>query len=336
MVTMKDIALRAGVSRPTVSLVLNGKQPKHGDISAETRDRILSIAKEMGYVRNEVARAMKTGGANIIGIVGGFDSDFRMFIVKKIAEYAGTHDFMTKLFPVEKSSDISYLILKCLEQRVSGIVICYPVLAEQLQELKELLRPAKIPVVLAGIGLSSDWASRVTTDDVAGTRSVLEFLLQLGHKDIACFSSPVDAAFPCMRTAAYRQLAKEFSLTEKCHSVTESTEMDDEQRQHLIQLLKKRDFTAVFCSNDIIALKVLHTAAELGISVPADLSVVGYGDLSYSSLSIPALTTVRQPFDEIGAAAAGIIMKNDSELIDRKLPVTLIRRKSAGTAGVSG
>ena len=146
--TMQSIADAAGVSRATVSYVLNGRHiGSRMKINHVTVSKVEKIAELQGYCRNEIARAVKTGKTNAIGIVGGLSGSYCLEIIKGISDAGAAQGYFIKLFPAELSTDIEQIARQCAGQRLAG-VICSSLSEEQLHLLRERLEGKHIPIVL--------------------------------------------------------------------------------------------------------------------------------------------------------------------------------------------
>jgi LacI family transcriptional regulator, galactose operon repressor len=335
IITMQDIADKAGVSKGTVSYVLNGKQEK-ARINQETCARVIAIAESLGYRRNAIAQSMKTGKTNVIGLVGGLDGEYVLKIIRGINDVVSKNNYMIKLLPTETTEEVKNASRQCVEQRLAG-VICRSLSEKELQILRKELEPNNIPIVLVDSSVTHDWSPRVISDDATGTKMAVEHLAELGHTRIAYLGSRMTSGFAILRKAGFRQGMKECSLTtqEDNICITESNykKADDFIRfnDDFTRFYNKFHPTAIVCASDPLAMKLLQWTYKYNIRVPDDLSIVGFANLNYSAISSPALTTVAQPFNQMGARTAKKIIElingNCNEM-DEFLPVKLIIRGS--------
>ena len=346
MVTMKDIANAAGVSRPTVSQVLSGQRAGGVQISAVTQKRVLETAIRLGYHRNELARAVKRGRTNVVAFIGGASTSYDMRIIAGINAGLQERDFTLKMFilgashsfddairqsPAAVSQSLDDAIRQCREQMVAGI-ICRSLQPADLEQLRQALVPSGIPVMQVDGGFLCDWCGRVMSDDIAGGRMAAEHLLSLGHRRIGLLAVTGELRYSEPRRQGYRLALKNAGITPDPDlevTISDHLELDEEQRRILTGYLRKLRPTAVFCVADPLAMKMLAAANQAGIKVPEELSVVGYADLDYASFSIPLLTTIAQPFEEEGRLAAAslvdIINSTEPQIpVDLKLPVKLV------------
>jgi DNA-binding LacI/PurR family transcriptional regulator len=337
MVTMKDVAQEAGVSRPTVSLVLNGRDSAVR-ISAATREHILKAADKLGYRRNELATSVKTGKTNVIGFVGGINEEYVMKIINGINSELAANSYLLKMMSTEWGQvDVSPLARQCVERMVSG-VICRSLTEEQLEIMRQELEPRNIPVVLVDSSFSHDWCPRIVSDDHAGEIMAVRHLYELGHRRIGHITAREQSGFVTLRKAGFEQGMEEcgldcseenFVYIDKLEEVTADTIGCFEK---LVWSFKP---TAVVCSSDPIAMKFLQWAYNQKIKIPDDISVVGFANLALTQYAAPALTTIAQPFNQMGQQAARKVLgmiKNEATGDDEALSVKLIRRESTATA----
>ena len=329
MITMKEIAREAGVSQPAVSLVLNGRG-QSSRISESTRERVLAAAGRLGYHRNELARAMKTGKTSIIGIVGALGSGYSLEIVKGVSEAAAAAGYTIKLLPAHDAATMTAVCRQCLEQRLAGIIV-RSVTEEEMGVLLRELSPYSMPMAFVGNIATPDEHPHVSTDDRHGMTAAVRHLVELGHRRIAFLDSGSslitirsrrDGFFAAMR----EHVADESPLYKEI--IRDDAEL---QRQEIAGFLKETGATAVIGVSDFMAMRVLQAASTIGLRVPEDLAVVGFGDLDFSGYANPPLTTIRQPFAAMGRIAAEqLIARISGRNIERKtvLPVELIVRRS--------
>lgn len=330
---MQDIANKAGVSKGTVSYVLNGKQEK-ARINQETCAKVIAIAEKMGYRRNAVAQSMKTGKTNMVAFIGGIGDEYVMKIIKGINTELAAKDYLLKMMSIEwGGKDISKVARQCVEQMVSG-VICRALSEEHLEMIKQEFQPHNIPVVLVDNSFSHDWCPRVVSDDFTGEIMAVKHLYELGHRRIGHLTTDETKGFTVLRKSGFEQGMKECGL--ECgkdnfayiKNLIEVSEDDHKSFQFLLNTFKP---TAIVCASDPIAMKFMQWSYRCKLQIPEDISVVGYANLDLTRYASPGLTTIKQPFKEMGVHAARKIIdvithgKNGE---DEYLPVKLICRDS--------
>jgi DNA-binding LacI/PurR family transcriptional regulator len=340
-ITMADIAREAGVSRATASYVINGQETSV-HISANTRQRVLDAAQALGYRRNALARAMVTGKNRVLGVLArnpGPEPKAR--IVEGILEEAGTHDYFIKLLHHPREEDAREVARRCVEQRLAGVIVIRPsqiALAEFYAELK----PYRIPIVLVDDSVEQEGVIRVATDDFQGCRLAVEHLVTLGHRRIALLEGRRDAN-PLLRETAFRMAMSDYGLSVPDSHVVYGDWSPEQTEQIAHDLFHPRPDcpTALLCSaGDPFAAVVMRALRQDGQRVPEDVSIVGYSDLLMAACLDPPLTTIAQPFDEMGRSAVRRLLTllddgqegHADEPRDYLLPTELIVRASTGPA----
>lgn len=335
MTTLKDVAIEAQTSITTVSLVLNNKAEQRG-ISPETQARVRAAAKLLSYRRNPYARALRTGFSNVIGVVGvGLDSLIPHAKTYAAAQILYDLGFNVIAYDFNWQQDTSGLIEFITGLGVAGVLLTAysPCVLDALN----YCTASGIPLVAM-----DDWqipgVRAVGVDRAEGAYQAVMHLLELGHRRIAITSSsnPQDVLIRA-RVRGYIAAYREAGLT-----IDESMFLgfdDAKVFNHGYELSKTllnhpNNPTAVFCSNDEIALGVIKGMYENNISIPEQISIVGFNDSSDALKSVVPLTTVHQPIDEVVAAAVNILREmiekpqENPEASTTVIPTRLIVRQS--------
>ena len=339
MITMQDIATKAGVSKGTVSYVLNGKHKK-ARINQETCAKVIAIAESLGYRRNAIAQSMKTGKTNVIGFIGGLYSSYCMEIIKGINDAASKDNYLLKLLPTENIEQVRNAARQCVEQRLAG-VICRSLTEKELDILRKELEPNNIPIVLVDSSFSHDWCSRVISDDFEGAKMATEYLLKSGHRKIGHVTNSLTKGFAQKRYDGYTKVMADNGLEVQGDEIcitSDINKMSNIERNKIKTFIKQQKPTAIFCASDPLAMELINIASELKIRIPDDLSIIGFGDLEYASFATPELTTVKQPFIKMGQKASNILfseIKEKSIKQEVKLPVKLIIRDSVKKVAIA-
>lgn len=338
MVTIKDIAREAGVSHATVSCVLNGKA-KQLRISDVASERIKAAADQLGYQRNEIARSMATGRNDVIAFVSCDTGawEYTGKIMSGIVEEATRQSFAVKVYHLEHSTPEN-ILKQLIEQRVAGVIFH----SDRNIDL-DFIRSeaAKKHIPCATVNLSSTSAGiGVTSDDFQGTREAVKYLAELGHRRIAYISNRLRLEFTVSRENGFVAGMKEYVPRSGVMQIAYGISTDLDENLPVIRKLlsgsEDRRPTAVICYSDYIACNVLQTAYQMGIKVPEELSVIGFADLDVAKYATVPLTTVAQPFEQMGRETANMLIdaiKNKrADILDkvenRKLGVRLVVRKS--------
>lgn len=338
---MEDIAARAGVSRTTASLVLNNRQAELR-ISNETRQRILDAVNELGYRRNELARAVGSGKNYVLGFLKMGAGEQELRLLEGVLKATTETDYLLKVLV---GSDASHeeIARHCVGQRLAGIVTRSFSKAEETLAFFKGLEAYGIPVVYVDDNLDAPEMqdiSCVTTDDEHGYRMTVAHLVELGHRNIAFIAGNSVHPQDIQRKESYRRMMAEYGLDVPEGSVRDA-DWDLDLTEHWTRHLfahPANSPTALICAGDKLAAVAIRTLWEMGVRVPEDVSVIGYSDFSYAELLYPALTTIAQPFVEMGAVATRILLQRLQEKAPEEdqptriaLPTQLIVRKSTAT-----
>ena len=336
--TMEDIAKLAHVSQSTVSRVLNGRE-RRIPIGERTRERVHAAAEQLGYRPNPIARALRGAPMMLVGaIVREFGDPFFAAAIDALATAATARGYNLVLGHAHGGLGEATRLAAVLEIRHVDAIVLLGDLHDQPQLLADL-KASRVPVVATWQGTSPIDFATVDTDDVAGTTLALEHLAELGHTRIALASTRLPLNNP-QREDVYRQFMRDrLAGSRRVHPAR--TQLARGWRDGTRRLDRLADVpTAVFATTDLVAIGVLSRAWAQGISVPAELSVVGYDDLYISAHTVPPLTTVRMPMTAIigGALHMAIELARDSTTprIPRvtRFPAWLVVRKS--TAEITG
>ena len=342
MKTMRDIAIEAGVSRTTVSFVLNGRSDAAVRIPDETRRRVLDVAHEMGYQRNELVRAVVSGKNRMFGFLG-FHSRFESAarVLEGVINEAESHEFTIKVLPTGKNHVSESVRAQCVRLRLAGVIVLNPG-GRDLDEFHGEMARYQIPMVVGDDALPQPWGIRVTSDDHQGMGLAVEHLARLGHRRIAFVAGQRNAPISMAREAGFLAAMHRLKLPVGADSVLYSDWNNDLIAQLIKQLLRDRcaPMTAIVCVTDDTAMVVLRAVRALGLRVPDDVSVVGYANLGMSELADPPLTTLAQPFEAMGshmvrhliARVERNLEKYSDEPLEDLLATRLIVRQSTAPA----
>lgn len=301
--TMRDIAAAAAVSQSTVSRVLSGA-PTAVPIAPETRQRVLRMARELGYRPNPLARGLRGASTNLIGaVVRDFSDPFFAGAIEALVVESMAHGYNVVLGHVPgQVGDEAVSLTTVLETRHIDAVVLLGDMQEHPQLLADL-RNSVVPVVALWPGTSPREFPTVDADDRAGIRAGLSHLVSLGHQKIAFVNAELPNEYRAREDAYLEFMRERFGAVpqgyaERCPSTLAG---GDAALRRLMALPDPP--TAVAASTDVVAMGVLHVAHSLGVTVPDHLSVVGFDDILIAAHTVPALTTVRMPISEIVAHA---------------------------------
>ena len=334
--TQKDVARRAGVSRSTVSYVLNGHNELKIPISEETRQRVLDAIAELGYAPDARAQSLRSGNTNVIGvIIPVIENPFFWQILTGISDALREASYSLHLFHnPQDSQQGTYTVRELSRQRVDGFILLAAV-KYLLPMLTDHLREAGQPIV--EISASEAEFDHVIHSYSSGTRALMAHLLELGHRQIGFIYGVTQEVQGQDRLLAYRQVLQETGLAESSRYEMHCGDQLADAYQAAYTLLNRPDRpTALLVINDMLAFAVMRAASDLGLTIPGDLSVAGFDDISFSSYTLPRLTTVSGTAEKSGRDAVRLLLRR---ITDPDLPrqVTsaegqLIVRESTGPA----
>ena len=307
MITMTHIAEKAGVSRATVSLILNGRDSALR-ISDTTRRRVVEVARENGFRRNELLHSAVSGKNRMIGfLVKSPRPEAPARILDGALMAAEEPGYTIKVMRLSGSQLDHGVINRCVELRLAAVIALY-LPRETLETLHAELAAYRIPLAVLDTHTSLGWGVRVDADDVQAFGLAVEHLVSLGHRRIAFVSGVPGQAMSGQREAAFAQAMKKHRLPQGrvVHGHLDRTRTL-EVTTSLLESPSRP--SAIIGITDAIGMGVLAAARRAGLDVPRDLSVVGYGGASLVEYSDPPLTTVVQPFEEIGKVAVQRLME---------------------------
>ncbi|MBK7819992.1 MAG: LacI family DNA-binding transcriptional regulator [Tessaracoccus sp.] len=304
--TQRQVAERAGVSAQTVSRVANDAS----NVEPATRDRVLAAMRELGYRRNRIGLALRSGEYRSIG-VGMFTlatyGNVRTW--EAIALAANEVGYSVILVPVDGSnpSGLAAALERLGEQPVDGILLLFE---RRTLARSEVELPAGLPVVL----IDSVGDAIIDTNQAMGACQATEHLLGLGHPTVHHVAGPVDSYAAVRREEAWRSCLWERGIA--APPVRRGDWSSGSGYRAGLELLSNGGASAIFAANDEMALGVLRALHENGVDVPGETSVVGFDDMADAASFWPPLTTVRQDFAAVGRAAV-------QQLLDRIAGVRL-------------
>jgi LacI family transcriptional regulator, galactose operon repressor len=346
LVTMRDVARATGFSPATVSIVLNDA-PLARYIASGTKKKIEETAKRLGYRPNAMARFLRSKRSQSIGVVltdvtdpfctpilRGIEN--ALYLLAYLPIFADAHN--------QRERFERYLEM-LLERHVDGLIVVANWLLVDIHVLADLNK-AEVPTVTIGWEIPGNRVSFAMVDNEAGGRMALEHLHQLGHRRIAVILGPKRLIDSAPRWRGIQKFAQSVKLEIDPSLVTRLPDVFDanasfEQGYRLTEelLRKKKKFTALLAFDDLTALGAIRALAKAGISVPEQCSVIGFDDVAIAGLSVPSLTTVRQPLETMGSAAVNIVMEaikaghenRDWSAVAQKLHAELVIRDSTRT-----
>jgi LacI family transcriptional regulator, galactose operon repressor len=328
--TLASVASAAGVSKATVSKVLNGRQ----DVNAETRARVAQVLEEHRYV----PRARRPANARRIFevVFDGFRSPYTLEIIRGATEAAGEMDVDVVIGPAIGDTPTARWVQRIAAAAREGVIV---VTSDLSDDHRNRLADAKVPVVVIDpIGVPGVDVTSVGAMNWAGGLAATEHLLQLGHRRIGVLGGRPDALSARARVHGYHAALDTAGIPADPALVRHGDFGYDTALDHGLELLALQPRpTGVFATNDLQAFGVIEAARMRQLRVPDDLSVVGFDDLPIARWAAPPLTTVRQPLADIGRVALRVAARLAAgETLDTnriELATELVIRESTAPPG---
>ena len=308
--TITDVAQAAGVSVATVSKVINGRD----GIATATSARVLGVVEELGYESSLVARSLRSRRTHVIGILVAEFEPFSAEILKGAGSGLRDTDYELLAYTGARQSGRAGWERRYLSRLsgtlIDGAIIVTPTVVDA---------DAGVPVVAIDPHAGAADLPSVESDNLAGGLLATRHLIELGHRRIGFMAGRPDLESSRLREAGYRQALFEAGIEVDPSLVRMSDYRRDAAHQPVIELLSRPDRpTAVFAGNDLSAIGTMEAAQEMGLDVPSDVSVIGFDDIPEAARTTPALSTVRQPIQQMGSAAVELLIA----LMDGRIPET--------------
>ena len=331
VVTIKDIARLAGVSVTTVSRVLNHRP----DVNPATREKVERIIEENSFVGNKNARGLKQTSEVIGLIIRGRSNPFLSALAEAILEQAASlpDNFVTEYID-EKADEFETALRLTKQNRVKGMIFVGSLIDSRVQVIRDL----EIPVVFTTVNAtaaSMKNASSVAIDDRGMGRLVAEHLLDLGHRKIAVFgANPIAEDSLAMRFQGFCDAYADRGLTFDPQDYRECRFSPDAGYSAASDYFRAHpDTTALFAMSDSVAIGAIRALRDLGMSVPEDVSVVGFDGIDICRFMIPRLTTVEQPVEEIARRSVNLLLDMmEKSAAPRHILVSAVYRKRDSVA----
>ncbi len=320
---IKDVALRAGVSTATVSHVLNGTRAA----SPQTRERVLTAVKELGYSQNLAARHLARGQSSMVGLlVSDVRNPFFPEITAGFQDEALNRGMDALLINTNYDAErILNSVRRLIGLQVPGIAV----LTSQIDpSVVDMLAQNKIAAVYLDLGRVGPYISNLVIEYERGIQSAVEHLTGLGHRRIAYVGGPQNLQSARNRKRAFFNAASQ-TETPMAEESDFSTRGGYAAAQRILDEYKP---SAILCGNDLTAIGVLHCAFDRKIRVPDELSVIGFDDITFAEYTQPALTTVSVPRRQVGEMAFSelwrMISQPDHCGTEIRIPTSLVIRGS--------
>ncbi|MFT2752812.1 LacI family DNA-binding transcriptional regulator [Clavibacter sp. Sh2088] len=326
--TIHDVAAAAGVSVSTVSKAVNGRY----GISAETSRRVMEVVERLGYESSLVASSMRSHRTGVIGVLVADFEPFSAEILKGVGAALRKSRYDLLAYSGSRQVDGTGWERRSLS-RLSGTLIDGAIMVTPTVVHAQ----TEIPVVSIDPHTGPADLPSVESDSLGGALQATRHLLELGHRRIGFLAGRPDLRSASLREAGYRRALQDAGIAFDPALVRSGFFLTALAREPARALLSMSDRpTAIFAANDLSGIAILQVAAELGIRVPEDLSVIGFDDIPEASQMTPPLTTIRQPMQRLGTTAVDLLMslmggtEPEAEAMRVQLPTRLVRRATTG------
>ena len=314
--TVKEIAAIANVSVATVSRALQRPEV----VSESTRQRIHEVVKRLGYTPNALARNLRTARTRlIVALLPDIANPFFSEVIRGIEQVAHENGYSVLLGETQGSQvrEQAYADMVAARQ-ADGIITMSP-------RVPSIPIQGRLPVVNACEYVKDGQISSVYIDNVAAAGVAVDYLAMLGHREIAFVAGPPSSPICVDREQGYRLALQRAKLPANPGLVVTGDFSIEAGERAVEQLLAQgQPFTALFCSNDEMAIGALRALRSHGLRVPEDVSVVGFDDIRFARYTSPPLTTIAQPKNALGREAMSMMLEllNDAEVPPRKRVLT--------------
>lgn len=324
MATIYDIAKKAGVSAATVSKVLNGKT----DVGAKTSEKVKKIADELNYHPNSIARGLATKKSNTIGVFfqdhlnSGFRHPFLQDVLASFKDTIGKSGYDLIFFANDHPDhQMETFGDRAKNRHVDGLFLLgVPRTDPNLFSLVQ----SGIPCMSVDLDLIGPNAGYITSDNVGGAKKAVDYLVEMGHEDIA-FISDVFATKPGQdRLMGFKAAMEKHGLPILTKWIIASDFSAKGGYLSTLKILESDHLpTAIFCAGDMMAIGAMEAITEKGLKIGNDISIVGFDDITLLNYVKPSLTTIRQKKDIMGEMAASELLKlmNDSNYFPSPLSI---------------
>jgi LacI family transcriptional regulator len=336
-VSLREIAKETSLSITTISRVLRSQ----GEVSDETRDRVLKVAKRMKYRPNLLVRGIQQGRTHTMGVmVPPYDSYWVKVLEGIHQEFSDADYVYINAWCPHRSDNGSYnafflkQLHRLIDRRVDGLVLWAHIGPLYDENVITELEAWDLPVVT--IDHEMPFADSVETDEQLGASLVARHLLELGHRNVAHLAWDPSYKWAQLRRNYFEKEIEKAGNT-SCITILAGDDAEVPDIAKRLITSKPRP-TAIYACSDRVAKIVSATVKEMGLRIPEDISIVGFADLDFAALLQPALTTIRQDGFKMGKAAARLLINRSEGMIKEKDPrrmrisCELIKRQSTGPA----
>ncbi|MEF2975975.1 LacI family DNA-binding transcriptional regulator [Subtercola sp. YIM 133946] len=322
--SIRDVARLAGVSHQTVSRVLNN----HPSIRDETRARVQRVMDDLQYRPNRAARVLVTSRSRTIGVLASSASHYGpASSIQALEQAARAEGYFVNTVNLEGTdrSTIERGLNHLLDQAVEGLIVIAPQV-----RIFDTLHDMNISLPFVSLQSTGDAGRALSVDQITGARLATRHLIELGHRNIYHLAGPQDWIEAEARMHGF---LTEMSANDVPVTAPILGDWSADFGYHAgRELLRVRDFTAIFSSNDQMALGLIHAIRDAGLDVPRDVSIVGFDDIPEAAHFWPPLTTVRQDFPELGRRAIALLLGDIADQVSTPtdlVPDLIVRASTA-------
>lgn len=328
--TIKEVAEKAGVSIATVSRVFNNSSV----VVEETKQRILLAAEELRYAPNHVARSLSTRKTESIGMVlPDLHGEFFSEVIRGVDERIQTENYHLVVSCSHNKKNEIQAALQTMRGRVDGLIVMSPHI--DAKTLNANL-PFSLPVVLLNCSVEDSSRDAITIDNAGGARAIVRHLLQHGHTRIAIIKGPDNNIDSIHRYQGFQRALEEVKIIHDTDLEFTGDFTEEAGRKAVKQwLMLKNRPTAIFASNDTMAIGAISMLQENGILIPDEIAIAGFDDIPISRYIHPKLTTVQISINSMGIQAAEILLhaihNSENHQTQQKIvPTQIVVRESCG------
>jgi LacI family transcriptional regulator len=334
MMNLEQIAKLSGVSRSTVSRVINNEP----NVSEVTRDKVMQVVRRVNYTPNAAARGLAAGQTHVLGLVipmgvsALFTDPYFPILVQGVSSACNAREYSVMLWLAEPEYERRQMRQIMYSGLIDGVIVSSMLLNDSLVQA---LSDGDLPFMLVGRHPTDTHASYVDADNISGAREATTHLLRLGRIRVATITGPQNMIAGVDRLTGYLAALRDRGVASDSALIAEGDFTEAGGYRAMQQLLARRP-DAVFAASDMMAIGAMRALREASLRVPEDVAIVGFDDLPQSARTEPPLTTVRQPTYRLGATTVDslldLIEYPDSSPRRIVLPTELVVRASCGSA----
>lgn len=311
-VSMADVANKAGVSRATVSYVIN--DVPNSNIPEETKTRIWAVVRELGYRSNAIAKGLRGGKSNVLGFITDniTDTPFIVDIIKGVQETALANNKMLLVMDAENNPETETKIFEMMaEWQVEGIIYA-TTLHRQVETTPQFFYT---PTVLVDCFSEGNQLPSVVPNEVQGGYAATKALLEKGHRRIGFINGPAQLPASTGRLEGYQKALSEFTVPYDESLIRYGDWWQEAGYDYTLDLMRMQDApTAIFCGNDWMAMGAYDALKKLKKSIPEDVAIIGFDNREMIAAHMhPALTTVALPYYAMGKKAMEFFLEKQDE-----------------------